>query len=54
VGQCQAFAGYEGTRQKNIFFAGEHTSLDYQGFMEGAAREGRRAAQEILQQLGRT
>ena len=52
VGQYQSFAGYEKVRQKNVFFAGEHTSLSYQGFMEGAAQEGQRAAQEILNQLG--
>ncbi len=52
VGQYQSFAGYEGIRQGNIFFAGEHTSVDYQGFMEGAAEEGERAADEILTQLG--
>ena len=52
VGQYQSFAGYEKVRQKNVFFAGEHTSLNFQGFMEGAAQEGQRAAEEILNQLG--
>jgi monoamine oxidase len=52
IGQYQRFAGYERVRQKNVLFAGEHTSLNYQGFMEGAAQEGQRAAQEILGQLG--
>jgi len=31
-----------------IHFAGEHTSYDFQGFMEGGARSGQRAAREIL------
>jgi monoamine oxidase len=31
----------------NVFYAGEHTSTDFQGFMEGAASEGRRAANEV-------
>jgi monoamine oxidase len=53
VGQCQTIAGYERVRQGNVFFAGEHTSLDFQGFMEGAASEGVRAANEMLAQLGR-
>ena len=53
VGQCQSIAGYERVRQGNVFFAGEHTSIDFQGFMEGAASEGVRAANEILAQLGR-
>jgi len=48
VGQYQTIAGYERVRQGNVFFAGEHTSLDYQGWMEGAASEGIRAAKEIL------
>jgi monoamine oxidase len=39
-------------RQKNVFFAGEHTSVNFQGYMEGAAEEGARAGQEILTQLG--
>ena len=52
VGQYQVFAGYEAVRQKNVFFAGEHTSVNFQGYMEGAAEEGDRAAQEILTQLG--
>ncbi len=47
-GQYQTIAGYEGVTQGNVFFAGEHTSIDFQGFMEGGASEGVRAAQEIL------
>ena len=30
-----------------LFFAGEHTSLKWQGYMNGAVESGRRAAQEI-------
>jgi monoamine oxidase len=48
VGQYTLFSGYEGVRQGKCHFAGEHTSTDYQGFMEGAAEEGARAAGEIL------
>lgn len=51
VGQCQTIAGYERVRQGNVFFAGEHTSLDFQGWMEGAASEGVRAAKEVLDTL---
>ena len=51
-GQYQTVAGYEGVPQGNVFFAGEHTSLEYQGFMEGGASEGIRAAREILATLG--
>ncbi len=47
-GQMTLFAGYEGVPQGNCHFAGEHTSTDSQGYMEGAANEGARAALEIL------
>ncbi|WP_324194703.1 flavin monoamine oxidase family protein [Nocardia terpenica] len=52
VGYCHRFAGYEGTRQGNIHLAGEHTSADSQGFMNGGAESGARAAREILADLG--
>jgi monoamine oxidase len=50
-GQYTAFSGYERARQGNIHFAGEHCSIDFQGFMEGGAAEGVRAAKEILTDL---
>jgi monoamine oxidase len=53
VGQYTLFSGYEGARQPDItngkcHFAGEHCSINFQGFMEGGAEEGARAAQEII------
>lgn len=51
VGQYTRFGGYEGVRQGPIHFAGEHCSVLFQGFMEGAAREGARAALEIVQDV---
>lgn len=48
VGQYQAFAGYEAVPQGRVFFAGDHTTVDFQGWMEGAARSGVRAANEVL------
>jgi monoamine oxidase len=51
VGQYHTFSGYEKMRQGNIHFAGEHCSQDFQGFMEGGASEGVRAAYEILGDL---
>ena len=51
VGQYTAFGGYEKVRQGNVHFAGEHTSQDFQGFMEGGASEGVRVAYEILADL---
>jgi monoamine oxidase len=44
--------GVEGERVGNLFFAGEHTSLENQGYMEGGCETGQRAAVEILQDLG--
>lgn len=49
VGQYTAFAGYEGVAQGPVHFAGEHCSVEFQGYMEGAAREGVRAAREIIE-----
>ncbi|MBV8490519.1 MAG: FAD-dependent oxidoreductase [Candidatus Eremiobacteraeota bacterium] len=48
VGQCTTIAGHEARRQGRVHFAGEHTSLENQGFMEGGADSGMRAADEIL------
>jgi len=50
VGQYTLFAGYEGVRQGPIHFAGEHCSPEWQGYMEGGAKEGERVAQEIVQE----
>jgi monoamine oxidase len=50
-GQYTAFSGYEKMRQGNIHFAGEHCSINFQGYMEGGAQEGIRAANEILGDL---
>lgn len=50
IGQYTAFSGAEGLQEGAIHFAGEHTSVDYQGFIEGAVRSGERVAQEIHQQ----
>jgi monoamine oxidase len=50
-GQYVGFSGYEGVPQGAIHFAGEHCSQDFQGYMEGGAVEGVRAANEILAAL---
>jgi monoamine oxidase len=52
VGQYTLFGGYERVRQGPVHFAGEHCSTKWQGFMEGGASEGARAAREILQDYG--
>jgi monoamine oxidase len=51
VGQYTSFSGYEKSQQGKIHFAGEHCSQDFQGFMEGGASEGARAANEVLAQI---
>jgi monoamine oxidase len=51
VGQYHTIGGYEGVRQGNVHFAGEHTSVDFQGWMEGGAITGVRAANEVLADL---
>ena len=51
VGQYQRFAGMEARRQGNCLFAGEHTSIDFQGYLNGAVETGQRAAAEILADL---
>lgn len=47
TGQYTAFNGIQGQRCGNLHFAGEHTSVNYQGYMEGALRSGYRCAAEI-------
>jgi monoamine oxidase len=51
VGQYTQFAGIERERQGNCHFAGEHTSIDFQGYLNGAVESGERAADEILSDL---
>ena len=41
----------ERKRQGNCHFAGEHTSIDFQGYLNGAVESGERAAGEILADL---
>jgi monoamine oxidase len=48
VGQYTTIAGHEALPQGRVHFAGEHTSVSDQGFMEGGAESGFRAAREIL------
>ena len=47
-GQYQAFAGAEAEVSGSCHFAGEHTSVDSQGYLNGAVETGERAAREIL------
>jgi monoamine oxidase len=53
VGQYTTFGGYERVRQEGVLFCGEHTSLGFQGFMEGGASEGARAARQLMRIIRR-
>lgn len=52
VGQWTQMYGVEGERVGNLFFAGEHTSLEFQGYMEGGCETGEAVAIAILEDLG--
>jgi monoamine oxidase len=51
VGQYTKFAGMERERQGTCHFAGEHCSIDFQGYLNGAVETGERAVGEILGDL---
>src|SRR4051794_4755067 len=51
VGQYQAFAGMEGAEQNGCHFAGEHTSIDFQGYLQGGVESGGGAAPGVVQAL---
>jgi len=51
VGYPHRYAGYEGVAQGNVHIGAEHCSYDFQGFMEGGATEGERAAREVIAAL---
>jgi monoamine oxidase len=54
VGQYTKFAGVEREREGrglNCHFAGEHTSVDFQGYLNGGVETGQRAATEVIAAL---
>ncbi len=51
VGQYTRFAGVERETEGNCFFAGEHTSVDFQGYLNGAVDSGQQAASNLLTSL---
>ncbi|RYE23268.1 MAG: NAD(P)/FAD-dependent oxidoreductase [Sphingobacteriaceae bacterium] len=51
VGQYTSIRGAERKPVGNLYFAGEHCSLEFQGFMNGAAETGRMAAEEIMTKM---
>jgi monoamine oxidase len=52
VGQYQAFAGVEREIEGgSCHFAGEHTSIDFQGYLNGAVETGQKAADDVAAAL---
>jgi monoamine oxidase len=51
VGQYTGFSGYEGAPQGGVYFCGEHTSQDFQGFMEGGASTGEQTGKDLIKLL---
>jgi monoamine oxidase len=52
-GQYSTLSDFVATPVGNLFFAGEHTSAEFNGYMEGAAESGERAAKEVLAKIGK-
>jgi monoamine oxidase len=48
VGQYTTIAGAEREPVRSCHFAGEHTSIDFQGYLNGAVESGQRAASEVV------
>lgn len=53
TGQWTSIAGAEIEPVGNLLFAGEHCSADFQGYMNGGAETGRRAAEQLLKMIGK-
>ena len=51
TGQYTSISGAEAMPIGNIFFAGEHCDAEFSGFMNGAAKSGREAANTVLAKL---
>lgn len=50
-GQWAKFVGAEAEPCGNVFFAGEHTSIEFQGFMNGAVNSAKLAVNQIIKKL---
>jgi monoamine oxidase len=50
-GQWTSIAGSEGLPVGNLFFAGEHCSYDFQGYMNGAAQSGADTAKAVMSRV---
>jgi monoamine oxidase len=52
VGQANTYADLAGASEGRFLFAGEQTSIDNIGFLDGAVETGERAARRLLQRVG--
>lgn len=50
-GQYTGIGGAEAEPVDTLYFAGEHTSVEFQGYMNGAAQTGRDAAEAVMASL---
>jgi monoamine oxidase len=52
VGQASTYGELAAAPEGRILFAGEHTSIGHEGFLEGAVETGERAAHQLVHALG--
>ncbi len=52
VGQANTYGQLAGATDGRFLFAGEHTSIDNIGFLDGAVETGERAARRLLRRIG--
>ena len=52
VGQANTYGQLAGKSEGRFLFAGEHTSIDNIGFLDGAVETGERAARRLLARVG--
>jgi monoamine oxidase len=50
-GQWSTLAGWEGVPVGDVYFAGEHVSREFQGYMNGGARTAREAVEQIVKKI---
>lgn len=50
-GQVSRFEGAAAAPVRRLYFAGEHCSSEYWGFMNGAAETGRKVAEQVLKRM---
>ena len=52
VGQAATYGELAGASEGRFLFAGEHTSIDNIGFLDGAVETGERAARRLFRRIG--